>query len=314
MIKVYGVPQSRAFRVLWALRELGLEFENVPTSFAGGTRSAEFLKLNPNGHIPVLVDGTTVLWESMAINLYLARQYGAGTLWPASVPDEGRAFQWSFWGMTEVEASLLQVLMHRRILPKEQRDAAVAGARGGQAGGPVRRARRRPARPRVPARRELHDRRPQRRLGVELGRARRPRPGALAAARGVARALHRRVRPAKRRAGDDRPSRPHLDPRPARAQAAPRWAMIVHRSNRTERLVDALAEVVARPPADPFAPEMIVVQGNGMERWLAMELARRLGVWANPRFPFPRTVIEQAAAAVLGAPPPGRDRRSSPTR
>src|SRR6185295_13558549 len=97
MIKVYGVPQSRAFRVLWALRELGLEFEKidrhtrpVPTSIAGGTRSAEFLKLNPNGHIPVLVDGTTVLWESMAINLYLARQYGAGTLWPASVPDEGR--------------------------------------------------------------------------------------------------------------------------------------------------------------------------------------------------------------------------------
>jgi glutathione S-transferase len=128
MIRVYGVPQSRAFRVLWALRELGLEFENVPTSFAGGTRTAEFLKLNPNGHIPVLVDATTVLWESMAINLYLARQYGAGTLWPASVPDEGRAFQWSFWAMTETEAHLLQALMHRRVLPKEQRDEAVASA------------------------------------------------------------------------------------------------------------------------------------------------------------------------------------------
>ena len=136
MIKVYGGPQSRAFRVLWALRELGLEFENVPTSLAGGTRSAEFLKLNPNGHIPVLVDGTTVLWESMAINLYLARQYGAGTLWPASVPDEGRAFQWSFWGMTEVETSLLQALMHRRILPKEQRDAAVADAAEAKLAGP----------------------------------------------------------------------------------------------------------------------------------------------------------------------------------
>jgi len=143
MIKVYGVPQSRAFRVLWALRELGLEFEKidrhtrpVPTSIAGGTRSAEFLKLNPNGKIPVLVDGTTVLWESMAINLYLARQYGAGTLWPASVPDEGRAFQWSFWGMTEVETSLLQALMHRRILPKEQRDAAVADAAEAKLAGP----------------------------------------------------------------------------------------------------------------------------------------------------------------------------------
>ena len=55
----------------------------------------------------MLVDGETVLWESMAINLYLARKYGAGTLWPATVADEGRAFQWSFWGMTEVEAPLL---------------------------------------------------------------------------------------------------------------------------------------------------------------------------------------------------------------
>ena len=129
MIKIYGVPASRTFRPLWMLRELGLEFENVPVGLAdGGTRTAEFKKLNPNGHIPVLVDGTTVLWESMAINLYLARQYGVGTLWPATTADEGRAFQWSFWVMTEVEASLLQTLMHRRLLPKDQRDETAAAA------------------------------------------------------------------------------------------------------------------------------------------------------------------------------------------
>jgi glutathione S-transferase len=138
MIKLYGVPASRAFRALWALRELGLEFENVPTSFANsGTHTAEFLKLNPNGHIPVLVDGTTVLWESMAINLYLARQYGAGSLWPASTPDEGRAFQWSFWVMTEVEATLLQVLFQRRIAPRDQRDEAAATAAESKLAGPL---------------------------------------------------------------------------------------------------------------------------------------------------------------------------------
>lgn len=127
MITVYGIPASRAFRVLWMLEELGLEYRHVPTHFAGGgTRTAEFLKLNPNGHIPVLVDGETVLWESMAINLYLARRYGAGTLWPATVEDEGRAFQWSFWVMTEVEAALLAALLHRRILPEAQRNAALA--------------------------------------------------------------------------------------------------------------------------------------------------------------------------------------------
>jgi exodeoxyribonuclease V gamma subunit len=76
--------------------------------------------------------------------------------------------------------------------------------------------------------------------------------------------------------------------------------MIVHRSNRIETLVDALVDVVAVPVADPFAPEWIAVQGRGMERWLGMELARRLGVWANPAFPFPRRVIEAALEAVLG--------------
>lgn len=137
MIKLYGIPASRAFRSLWMLEELGVEYQNVPTNFATGeTRSAEFLKLNPNGHIPVLVDGETVLWESLAINLYLARKYGAGRLWPSAVADEGRTFQWSLWAVTELEPTLLTVLMHRRILPKEQRDAALAAASEAKLAGP----------------------------------------------------------------------------------------------------------------------------------------------------------------------------------
>ena len=137
MITLYGIPVSRAFRALWMLQELGLEYKNVPTHFVGETRTAEFLKLNPNGHIPVLVDGETVLWESMAINLYLARKYGAGGLWPATVEDEGRAFQWSVWAMTEVEPPLLAVLMNRRVLPKEQRDEAAAAAGEAKMAGPL---------------------------------------------------------------------------------------------------------------------------------------------------------------------------------
>src|SRR5215472_8953085 len=81
-------------------------------------------------------------------------------------------------------------------------------------------------------------------------------------------------------------------------------ALVVHRSNRIEALVDALAELVARPLPDTFAAEHIVVQGHGMGRWLAMELARRRGIWANPAFPFPRRVIERATAAVLADPAP----------
>jgi len=122
MIKVYGVTRSRALRALWMLEELGVAYEHVPTHFATGeTHAAEFLALNPNGHVPVLQDGELVVWESMAINLYLARKYDKG-LWPASVEDEGRAFQWSVWAMTELEEPLLPVLMNRLVLPEGQRD------------------------------------------------------------------------------------------------------------------------------------------------------------------------------------------------
>jgi glutathione S-transferase len=125
MIKLYGVPMSRAGRALWMLEELGLPYENVQTHFANGdTQKPDYLKLNPNGHIPTLDDDGTIVWESMAINLYLAMKYGKG-LWPASVADQGHAIQWSFWVMTEVEPPLLQAMMHRAFYPPDQRKPAL---------------------------------------------------------------------------------------------------------------------------------------------------------------------------------------------
>ena len=121
MITLYGVPRSRTMRPLWMLEELGVPYENKPVTFLGESRSPDFLRLNPNGHIPVLRDGDLVIWESMAINLYLARKYGKG-LWPRTVEDEGRAFQCSVWAMTELEEPLLTALLHRGFLPEDQRD------------------------------------------------------------------------------------------------------------------------------------------------------------------------------------------------
>jgi exodeoxyribonuclease V gamma subunit len=76
--------------------------------------------------------------------------------------------------------------------------------------------------------------------------------------------------------------------------------MYVHRSNRMEALADALAQVVARRSAEALTPECIVVQSRGLERWLAQELASRLGIWANPDFPFPRRLVLRALAGALG--------------
>ena len=125
MIKVYGIPRSRAARVLWMLEELQVAYELVPVSFIGDCRKAEYLKINPNGHIPALQDGDLTLFESLAINLYLARKYDKG-LWPKTVEGEGKAYQWSIWAMTELEEPLLTVLLNRAFLPENQRDAKKA--------------------------------------------------------------------------------------------------------------------------------------------------------------------------------------------
>lgn len=121
MIKFYGTSKSRSARSLWALEELGLKYEHLPTEVPKA-KSSEHLKINPNGHIPALDDDGVILWESMAINLYLAEKYGKGSLWPASVEDHGRAYQWSFWGITELEGHFLTLLTHKMFLPPDQRD------------------------------------------------------------------------------------------------------------------------------------------------------------------------------------------------
>jgi len=73
----------------------------------------------------------------------------------------------------------------------------------------------------------------------------------------------------------------------------------IYTSNRMENLVKALADIVAEPLASPFVPEEIVVQSKGMQRWLAMELARHFGVWANCNYPFPNSMVWRLFGIIL---------------
>ena len=137
-LKIYGVARSRAFRTLWMAKELGLDYESIPIDFANdGTRTPEYLKINPNGHVPAIDDDGVILWESMAINLYLAKKYDAGGLYPSRIEDEARAWQWSFWGMTEIERPVLTAMFNRAILPEDKRDAALADESERQLGRPL---------------------------------------------------------------------------------------------------------------------------------------------------------------------------------
>lgn len=123
-MKIYGSSKSRAARSLWAAEELGLKYDHIPVA-PSEAKSAEHLKHNPNGHVPVLEDDGHTVWESMAINLYLAEKYGKNSLWPAESA-HGDVFKWSFWAMTEVEPHLMTLLMQRVLLPADQRDEKAA--------------------------------------------------------------------------------------------------------------------------------------------------------------------------------------------
>ena len=68
---IYGLSGSRAIRSLWAIEETGIEYTHVPTHFFNDSKTPEYLAINPNGRIPALVDGDTMLFESMANKLNL---------------------------------------------------------------------------------------------------------------------------------------------------------------------------------------------------------------------------------------------------
>ncbi|MFM2278381.1 MAG: Glutathione S-transferase [Pseudomonadota bacterium] len=122
MLKIYGVYQSRASRNYWMAHELGLAFESIPviqarrldaplaTEAPINTRSPEFLAINPNGHIPTIDDDGLVLWESIAINLYLARKHG-GPVGAQSIAEEGQMLNWSFWAVNEIEPHSVEIVL-----------------------------------------------------------------------------------------------------------------------------------------------------------------------------------------------------------
>lgn len=133
-LKIYGISASRAARPLWAALELGVPFEHIAMTYkAGATRTPEFLALNPNGHVPVVVDerpeGAVTVWESMACVLYISRVHGRAdgqSITPATPREEAEALRWSFWAVTELENDALTVLMHRMAMPTEQRKPELA--------------------------------------------------------------------------------------------------------------------------------------------------------------------------------------------
>ncbi|PCI34367.1 MAG: glutathione S-transferase [Alphaproteobacteria bacterium] len=121
---IHGHPEARTNYVIWALKELGLDYEINPVSpMAGDTKKPDFLALNPNGLVPVLEEDGFILWESAAINFYLAKNYGDGLLWSDDAREEALIMQWCVFGTSSLDGPAVDCLLHKFVLPEEMRDA-----------------------------------------------------------------------------------------------------------------------------------------------------------------------------------------------
>ena len=124
-LRIYGIARTRAFRAIWIAEELGLAYEHLPIEIGdAGARAPEILAINPNGRLPFIDDGGFVLFESLAITLYLAKKHSPGRLYPAALQAEAKAWQWSFWAISEVDRGVNIWSLHAVRLPPNERDAA----------------------------------------------------------------------------------------------------------------------------------------------------------------------------------------------
>jgi glutathione S-transferase len=128
MLKIYGAPHSRAFRVIWLANEIGIPYEHVPVTFSVPNAQCKepwYVALNPNGRVPTIDDDGFVMWESAAINLYLAEKY-KNSLYPPTSQGRGRLLQWTFFVANDVEPALLTLFRNRIFFPPEQRSETLA--------------------------------------------------------------------------------------------------------------------------------------------------------------------------------------------
>ena len=129
VISVLGRRNSaNVQKVMWVVGELGLNFlrEDVAGSFG---IPAGYEQLNPNPVVPTIRDGELVLWESNACVRYLAREYGAGSLWPDDPRSLAIADQWMEWQRSDFSAGFFPMFMNMIRLPADQANPAAA-ARG----------------------------------------------------------------------------------------------------------------------------------------------------------------------------------------
>ncbi len=128
MLRIYGSARSRALRTLWMAGELNLQYEHfdyAPRS--AETKTPAFLAMNPNGAVPTIDDDGFILFESMAINIYLARKHKS-PLYPSDPGQQAKVLQWSLWETDKLDRQVVNYANHSFALPEAERKPALAEA------------------------------------------------------------------------------------------------------------------------------------------------------------------------------------------
>ncbi|MBD8575751.1 glutathione S-transferase [Pseudomonas syringae] len=127
MLKIWGRQNSTNVRkALWVAEELGVPYESLNAGGEFGlVDTPQYRAMNPNGRVPMIEDGTFILWESNAIVRYLAAVHGAGSgLYPADPQARAQADKWMDWASSTLAGPFRPVFWGLVRTPVEQQDKA----------------------------------------------------------------------------------------------------------------------------------------------------------------------------------------------
>jgi len=108
-LTVYGRKSSfNLQKVMWLVAELSLAHRHIELGGSfGGLDTPEFRAMNPHGHVPVIDDEGTIVWESHAILRYLAACYGRGRFWSSDAAQRSLSDRWMDWSQTTLQPDFL---------------------------------------------------------------------------------------------------------------------------------------------------------------------------------------------------------------
>lgn len=107
-MKLYDLERSgNCYKIRLFLSLIGIEYTKIPVDLrAGENRSSEFLSMNPNGLVPVLVDGSETIYDSIAILSYLAKVYADECWFPGEPVQFSKVIRWLAFEQSEVRYGL----------------------------------------------------------------------------------------------------------------------------------------------------------------------------------------------------------------